>query len=199
MEDLRRRYSFVYAYYTISIVFFIFINNVINAQTKKTHKPDVKIRVNKETDEYGNIIKYDSVYFYSWSNFKADCIADSVLSEIERFFNSELMEKKIDKMNTAFPKLMNPKLADPSILGSYLNEQLKHMDSIGMENMFKEFFNFNNVEGVEDIIKHQKKMMDEFKKMHMPPHSYDTIQLIKAKPKYIKPIHYKENQQGIDI
>ena len=37
-------------------------------ETERQNKPEVKIKVNKELDNNGNIIRYDSTYSWSWSS-----------------------------------------------------------------------------------------------------------------------------------
>lgn len=50
--------------------------------------------VTKEIDEQGNIIRYDSVYTYSYSNLKGDTIAikdvDSVIRSFKKYFESRI-------------------------------------------------------------------------------------------------------------
>ena len=53
------------------------------ADTAKVNTPKTDIRVNKEYDENGNLIKYDSSYSYFYSNSKNnDGIRDSSLGII---------------------------------------------------------------------------------------------------------------------
>ncbi|NNC51345.1 MAG: hypothetical protein HKO01_12520 [Flaviramulus sp.] len=51
-----------------------------------TFKPDANIQVNKEYDEHGNLIKYDSIYSYSYSSNGK--INDSMKTQFQRHFNS---------------------------------------------------------------------------------------------------------------
>ena len=51
-----------------------------------TTKPDENIQVNKEYDEHGNLIKFDSIYSYSYSsNGKLN---DSIKMQFQRHFNT---------------------------------------------------------------------------------------------------------------
>lgn len=51
------------------VAFFICLYNSSLAQKKenKQQTPNEQIKVNKEYDEKGNLIRYDSIYSYSWS------------------------------------------------------------------------------------------------------------------------------------
>lgn len=200
MKDFRIKDLHISAYYFALTFILVLISNILMAQSKSKCKPDVKIHVNKQTDEFGNVIKYDSIYMYSWNH--TQCMTDSILKEVERFFSSEQINKHIENIGAMFPNLMRPKAnINNSMFGDFLNEQLEYIDSVSKSQMMNEFFNFESFEGFDEIIEHQKKMMMEFKKLHeFPPHhKLDSAHKIKQKPKYIKPIHEKERFEAIDI
>ncbi len=51
-------------------------------------QPDVNIKVNKEYDENGNLIRYDSTYTYVYSNIKNNVqLRDSIFNEFMEHFN----------------------------------------------------------------------------------------------------------------
>jgi len=51
-------------------------------------QPDVNIKVNKEYDENGNLIGYDSTYTYVYSNIKGNIqLRDSIFNEFMKHFN----------------------------------------------------------------------------------------------------------------
>ncbi len=60
------------------------------AQTEETSspKPKVQIKVNKETDEHGNIIRYDSTYVWSWSNMDSSGSYELNDSVFANFFDN---------------------------------------------------------------------------------------------------------------
>jgi hypothetical protein len=64
-------------------------NSCTFAQKKEdiTPKPKVHINVNKETDEHGNIIRYDSTYVWSWSNLDTNVNYLNSDSIFASFFN----------------------------------------------------------------------------------------------------------------
>lgn len=59
---------------TIALLIFVFISLNIKSQNielpdkSKNNEPDVQINVNKELDNNGNVIRYDSTYSWSWSS-----------------------------------------------------------------------------------------------------------------------------------
>ncbi|PLX20806.1 MAG: hypothetical protein C0599_08540 [Salinivirgaceae bacterium] len=60
-------------------------------------QPKTDIRVNKEYDDEGNLIRYDSVYSSYYSNIDGNPqVADSIMSEFRKHFS------------TQFPMSMNP-------------------------------------------------------------------------------------------
>jgi len=79
-------------------LFFIFLSSVCNAQEKDVpivgqdtlaNKPQTKIFVNKEYDQEGNLIKFDSTYSYFYSNTESDSLFGDSTFAIFRddFFN----------------------------------------------------------------------------------------------------------------
>lgn len=87
----------------------------INGQQKNedsliVNKPQTKIIVNKEYDEFGNLVKFDSSYSYFYSNMGNDStFSDSSFSRFqEKFFNS-------------FPNIQKPFFNDMFFEDSLLN------------------------------------------------------------------------------
>lgn len=64
----------------------------IKTENKKTAiSPKVDVKVNKEYDENGNLIGYDSTYVWSYTNIQGDSVSintDSVLSHFKPMINS---------------------------------------------------------------------------------------------------------------
>jgi hypothetical protein len=58
------------------------------ADTTKVNVPKTDIRVNKEYDKNGNLIKYDSTYSYFYSNTKTNVgKRDSIFENFKNHFN----------------------------------------------------------------------------------------------------------------
>ena len=69
-----------------------------NGQTKNekmaiqtdTIQPKTDIRVNREYDKNGNLIRYDSTYSYYYSNIEGDTVLkDSIFSDFRDYFNGQ--------------------------------------------------------------------------------------------------------------
>jgi hypothetical protein len=92
-------------YLTMMCVFLTFLSaKTVNAQTKDNPtQPDERVEVHKEYDEYGNLIRFDSVYSYSSGNLKGHSFQlDSLM---KNFFPKEF--------SNAFPKMSLGFQADP--------------------------------------------------------------------------------------
>lgn len=60
---------------------------IANAKTDSI-KPKTDIRVNKEYDANGNLIRYDSSYSYYYSNIENDSlVGDSIFTNFQNYFN----------------------------------------------------------------------------------------------------------------
>ena len=61
-------------------------NNITNGTINQPH---TDIKVNKEYDEDGNVIRYDSTYSYYYSNIDGDSLLeDSIISNFKNYFNT---------------------------------------------------------------------------------------------------------------
>ena len=60
-----------------------------NEETNKSiNQPQTEVTVNKEYDENGNVIRYDSTYSYYYSNIDGDyLLEDSIISNFKDYFN----------------------------------------------------------------------------------------------------------------
>lgn len=61
-----------------------------NKKEKVTIKPKETWDVKKEYDEFGNLIKYDSIYSWSYSNVKGDSLKvnlDSIMDSFKGYFD----------------------------------------------------------------------------------------------------------------
>ena len=86
-------------------------------------KPSENWEVTKQYDEYGNLIKYDSIYLYSYSNIDGDTIQvnlDSIMFSFRNYFHKNI-PSNWDEHFSYFPK----------------------SDSLFMSNFFKDNYFFN--------------------------------------------------------
>lgn len=114
-------------------------------------QPKTDIRVNKEYDEDGNLIRYDSTYVWSYSNVQGDSMVvdiDSVMSKFYPFLDS--------RQHFYFPRFGDDMFYDDSLFyhnflnqdyfkkrwedsRERMNKMMDEMDSIKSE-FFKEFY-----------------------------------------------------------
>lgn len=150
---------------TIIYIFFVLFFVGCNNQDKKKQdlqepekkeqdsiKPKETWDVKKEFDEFGNLIKYDSIYSYSYSNIKGDSITvnlDSIMDSFSRYFEEKT------------PFIMNDRLF-------YFPQN----DSLLMNDFFKNDYFFNKWKqrplNVEQIIKQMDSTRNLFIKRFHP-------------------------------
>ncbi len=58
-----------------------------NLSNTVKNEPETNVKVNKEYDENGNLIRYDSTYTYFYSNVDDAKVRDSILSNFKKHFN----------------------------------------------------------------------------------------------------------------
>lgn len=101
---------------TVVILFLLFALTACNSQEKEKQEskeeveigiiPKAKWEVKKEYDEFGNLIKYDSLYTWKYSNVKGDSIEinlDSIMDTFRRHFEAT-SPFKWDEYFSYFPK-----------------------------------------------------------------------------------------------
>lgn len=67
----------------------------VETRDSTTPQPKVSWKVNKETDEYGNVIRYDSIYSWSYSNKDGNKVmidADSLMNSFSGFMTDRMPE-----------------------------------------------------------------------------------------------------------
>lgn len=98
----------------IMIAFMLFAVTACNSQEKekkdkevnKEIKPETRWEVKKEYDEFGNLIRYDSLYTWKYSNVRGDSIAinlDSIMDTFRKHFETT-SSFKWDEYFSYFPK-----------------------------------------------------------------------------------------------
>ncbi len=75
----------------ISLMFLMLIPQLTYSQDENNNEPNERVQVNKEYDENGNLIRFDSIYSYSSSNMtsKMDSIFENFSTNRNPFFNDE--------------------------------------------------------------------------------------------------------------
>ncbi|MGB5668310.1 MAG: hypothetical protein WBM53_15850 [Maribacter sp.] len=114
----------------------------IKSDEKKemVQEPKGQWEVHKEYDDLGNLIKYDSIYTYSYSNIKGDSLKvnlDSIMDSFRGYFKDNVPFEWKDHFSY-FPK----------------------NDSLFMNDFFKEDYFFKNWERHHSDIDEMMKKMD---------------------------------------
>ncbi len=120
-------------------------NNKTKEETKfpkqVTEKPDIKVKVNKKYDKYGNLIAFDSTYT-SYYNGKID---DSILLDT-------LFKKFKPSFNKQFPIMKDPYF-----------DKLFYNDSLYYNDFFHEDFFRKRMELNKEYIDKMMQQMDSIK------------------------------------
>ncbi len=107
--------------------------NVASTAPKETVKPKVDVKVNKQYDEKGNLVAYDSVYTWSYSSQGGtlDGVhADSVMASFKKQLN----------FNMDFPSFFKSSFDDYFDMGKMMGE----MDSLRGSFMRREYSEMSN-------------------------------------------------------
>ncbi|NHF59621.1 hypothetical protein FK220_009735 [Flavobacteriaceae bacterium TP-CH-4] len=124
------------------------------AEVKKdsTEIPEGQWEVKKEYDEFGNLIRYDSIYSYSYSNPNGESLKinlDSIMDSFRSYFDQEAPLSR----NGFFPSF-------------------PRKDSLFMKDFFEEDYFFKNWErhhsDMEGIIKQMDSLRNAFLKKYHP-------------------------------
>ncbi|MDG1729451.1 MAG: hypothetical protein P8K68_07615 [Algibacter sp.] len=129
------------------------------AQDHTAVKPKEKWDVRKEYDEFGNLIKYDSIYSWSYSDIKGDSLRvnlDSIMDSFQRYLGDN-MPNTWNQDFSYFPKhdslFMNDFFEDDYFFRNWQNQHselesmIKHMDST--RNLFLKRFHPGLLESKE--------------------------------------------------
>ena len=121
------------------------------ADSLSTNKPQTKIIVNKEFDEKGNLVKFDSSYSYFYSNIEKDStFGDSSYNIFqEDFFNT-------------FPNIQKPFLNDIFFEDSLLNYDFYKDD------FFSNRFRFNR-QRFDKLFEEMDSLKNKYYKKHSQP------------------------------
>lgn len=155
----------------IPIFFLVFFNcqgqQTLQKNKESTPKPDENIQVNKEYDEHGNLIKYDSIYSYSYSSNGK--INDRIKMQFQHHFNK------------------HPFFNDDFF------DHFFQQDSLGGPFNKRNFF-FDGFMNQDEDIKSMMKRMDSIQQMFFNQHS---TPLIPAEPEKSKPNTHKTHFKQI--
>lgn len=107
---------------------------------QETVRPKGNWKVNREFDENGNLISYDSTYVYSYSTINGDTISDANMDEIQKnfrqFFRNNGMGSQTDLMDSFMNdsigtgNFFNNGFFSHHMMSNDFQEQIRKMDSI---------------------------------------------------------------------
>jgi hypothetical protein len=112
---------------------------------KGDENPKTNITVNKEYDDQGNLIKYDSTYSYSYSNTDADSLSDDSIFNVFR-----------DQFNHRFNFSEDPFFKDFFFQDSVMNDT----DFLDDDFFIKRFK--DNMDQMEDLFQQMDSVKNNF-------------------------------------
>ncbi|MCF8371167.1 MAG: hypothetical protein K9H64_06080 [Bacteroidales bacterium] len=165
-------------------------------QPQQPNEPKEDIKVNREYDENGNMIRYDSTYTWSWSsNGENESIPDSMFQFNNGFGNFSIfdMDSLFQQFNTMMPGTMFP---DSMFFNDPFFQGVDPFGNFGpdihslFDDHFQQFFNhpfFNqpgNNQNYNQWMDQYKQQMDSIKLSQ--PQVVPKVQAPKASPKKVK-------------
>ncbi len=119
------------------------INN--NGKQLKDSLPQTNIKVNKEYDKNGNLIKYDSTYSTYYSSVKSNSILkDSIFNNFKNQFNKSYYFSNQPFFKNSFfeDSLLMYDFYKKDFFYNRFKNNMEHMDSLfrGMDKMKNDFF-----------------------------------------------------------
>ncbi len=142
----------------------LFSLNSCNAQDKKEQEnadkkakpsqnaPKGDWKVNREYDENGNLISYDSTYVYSYSSMNGDTISDAEMNKMMQHFRRFYKSSGVNGQSGLFESFFNDSIPENDFLNQgffshHMNskdfkEQVRKMDSIHQEFMQQNYPQF---------------------------------------------------------
>jgi hypothetical protein len=115
-------------------------------QDKNLNSPQTNIKVNKQYDKNGNLIRYDSTYSYYYSNIKNDTsLRDSIFNNFKSHFNQKYFFSDEPFFNHSFfeDSLLKYDFYKYDFFLNRFRRNMERMDSLfwGMDSVKNEFFN----------------------------------------------------------
>ncbi|MGD9991772.1 MAG: hypothetical protein AB7S69_00615 [Salinivirgaceae bacterium] len=107
--------------------------------------PQTNISVNKEYDESGNLIRYDSTYSYFYSNVEGDTLlGDSIFQSFRNHFNQSYFFSESPFFSDFFfeDSLLHYDFYKDDFFSNRFRRDMERMDSIfrGMDSIKNQFF-----------------------------------------------------------
>lgn len=131
----------------------------------KPNKPDVRIKVNKEFDDKGNLTRFDSTYSYSWSdNGQIPMNADSIFNQFNHSFSfGGDVDSVFNQFGFGTPFFNQPFTHSKEQFDKFFKGNQLPADSMFYSNP-NDFFKRD----YREILKQQQQLMDQFLKQMYP-------------------------------
>ena len=122
--------------------------NSMSFNSEEQAPPKGSWKVNREFDEDGNLISYDSTYTYSYSNINGDSLPDAEMEEIQRHFESlfrnnersaAMMHRFMNDSLTTGNDFFNNRFFMNDAFSRDFQEQMRKMDSIHQQMLIDHF------------------------------------------------------------
>lgn len=113
--------------------------------TVMINQPNTDIKVNKEYDDNGNLIRYDSTYSYSYSSDGTDSLmSDSVMNIFKEHFNKQFLSSDDPFMKDFFfpDSISKDDFFDDDFFTKRFREHIEQMDRLfyEMDSVKNEYF-----------------------------------------------------------
>jgi hypothetical protein len=136
-------------------VFLGYINcngQIVNDDTANgKNNPKTDIKVNKEYDNQGNLIRYDSTYSYSYSNIGTDTILnDSIFNQFRDQFHHQFLFSE-----------------DPFFKDFFFQDSIMKDDFFNDDFFMKRFK--ENMNQMDNLFQEMDSVKNEFYKKHLNP------------------------------
>lgn len=183
MKKLTKVHLFLLKKHVFSLIILFALTACSYAQKQKNpntkNQPQVHINVNKQLDENGNVIRYDSTYSWSWTNIDKN-VSDSVLNYF--FPKSNLLWNNplsvLDNDSLFFNQFSFPLLDDP-----FFDFDINHE--------MEQFLNKQHL-----LMLEQQEIIDKFMKSHIPLPKNNQEPEIKDND---SPDKNNKQKQGVDL
>ena len=116
-------------------------STAMKTKTEIQKEPRGTWKVNKEVDENGNLIRYDSIYNYSYGNINGKEVSpektDSLMASFQRYMHASMPQFSQDMMNPFMGDSLSTDFYERDVFQNHwedffpeVRNQLKKMDSL---------------------------------------------------------------------
>jgi len=180
--------------YILLTIILILSNVSLFSQEKKNRKPEIHIDVTTETDENGNIIRYDSTYSWSYSTLDTlwgdyPFFRDSIFQFFNKRFDTSFFDFPFSQRFPRFPldssfwKDFGERFShqDPFYDFHFDFEPFFPFDTLFRNNRNNRFFRHEPFSNFDEFFKNYRKMIEQYFDLS-PPSPDSLLQRKRQKP-----------------